>query len=293
MARAALTNPGKLLFPAHGITKADLAAYYETVAPALLPHVRDRPLTLQVFPGGIGARGHFLKNAPEYFPDWVRRVQLPKRDGGTVTHVVARDAATLRMLAQHNAVTLHVPTARGDRPDRPDRLIVDLDPSGDNDWGAVVAGAQRLRKLMADAGLEPFAMTTGSRGLHVVAPLRRELSSGAVLDMSGALAAALVAEQPDRFTTKFLKDDREGRLFVDVLRNRPAQTAVAPYSVRARPGAPVATPIAWEELDGLSSARAWTLRTIPERLAAGGDRWAAIRSAARSPRAAARRLARW
>ena len=291
MARVELTHPDKLLFGADGITKADLAAYYETVAPALLGHVRDRPLSLQVFPRGIGAPGHFLKNVPGYFPEWVRRVELPKRDG-TVTHVLAGDADTLRMLTQHNAVTLHVPTARIDRLDRPDRLIVDLDPSGEpDDWEAVVAGARRLRELVADAGLAPFAMTTGSRGVHVVAPLRRELEYGAVLDMGRALAAALVEDAPDRFTTKFLKDDREGRVFVDVLRNRPAQTAVAPYSVRARPGAPVATPIAWEELGALPGSQAFTLRTIPERLARHGDPWAQIGAAAVSPRPVARRLA--
>jgi bifunctional non-homologous end joining protein LigD len=197
------------------------------------------------------------------------------------------------MLVQHNAITLHAPTARLDRPERPDRFVVDFDPSGgDEDWPHVKRGAQLARELLADAGLAPFALATGSRGVHVVAPLRRELHYGDVLEGLGkTLAAALVDAEPDLFTTAFLKEKREGRVFVDVLRNRPAQTAVVPYAVRARPGAPVATPLRWEELDGLPSAAAFDVHDIPARLERGGDPWADIAAAAASPRSAARRLA--
>ena len=284
-----LTHPDKALFPADGITKADLAGYYEAVAAHLLPHVEDRPLSLQVFPGGIQRPGHFLKNVPDYFPDWVRRAELPKR-GGTTTHPVADAPEVLRMLVQHNAITLHVPTARLDRLDRPDRLVVDLDPSGEDQWDDVRLGARLMAPLLRDAGLEPFLMTTGSRGVHVVAPLRRELGYDEVLAMGQDLAAAVIAAEPDRFTTKFKKEDRGGRVFVDVLRNRPAQTAVAAYSVRARPGAPVATPITWDELDA-TGPRDWTVASVPERLAAGRDPWAGLSAAAASPRPAARWLA--
>jgi bifunctional non-homologous end joining protein LigD len=272
------------------LTKAGLAEYYASVANVLLPHVRDRPLSLQVFPGGIRRPGHFMKNVPSYFPPWVQRIELPKR-GGTVTHVLATEPDTLRMLVQHNAITLHVPTARIDRPDRPDRLVVDFDPSGEDQWDDVVRGAELAAPVLRDAGLEPFLMTTGSRGVHVVAPLRRELGYDDVTAMARALAHAVVDADPDRFTTEFSKEDRDGRVFVDVLRNRPAQTVVAPYSVRAKPGAPVATPIAWEEL-GSTGPQTWTVRTVGERLAAGGDPWAGIADAAVSPRPAARRLAR-
>ncbi|MGI8624770.1 MAG: non-homologous end-joining DNA ligase [Solirubrobacteraceae bacterium] len=291
MSRVELTHPDKVLFADPGVTKAELAAYYETVAPVLLEHVQDRPLSLQVFPGGVGRGGHFLKQIPGYFPAWVARAELPKR-GGTVTHVVARDADTLRMLVQHNAITPHVPTARLDRPDRPDRLVIDFDPPGEDRWPDVVDGARRCGHLLREAGLEPFATTTGSRGLHVVAPLRREAAYPAVLAMARDLAGAVVAARPDAFTTAFLKDEREGRVFVDVLRNRPAQTVVAPYGVRALDGAPVATPLAWAELDDAAlRPRGWTLRTIPERLGRTGDPWARISAAAASPRSAARRLA--
>jgi bifunctional non-homologous end joining protein LigD len=289
--RVTLSNPGKQLFPGDGITKADLAGYYEAVAEVLLPHVRDRPLSLQVHPAGIERPGHFMKNMPEYFPDWVRRVELPKK-GGTVTHVVAENADTLRLLAQHNAIALHVPTARLDRFDRPDRLIVDLDPPDTGHWEDVVAGAHLTGGLLRDAGLQPFLMVTGSRGLHVVAPLRRDSGYREVFALGKDLATAVENADPDRFSLKFKIEEREGRVYVDVLRNRPAQTAVAPYSVRTKPGAPVATPITWDELDDPATGpAAWTLRTIAQRLEQHGDPWAEISAAAASPRSAAKRLA--
>jgi bifunctional non-homologous end joining protein LigD len=286
--RVDLTHPDKVLFPDDGISKADLAEHYARVADVMLPHVRARPLSLQVYPGGIRRPGHFLKQIPDYFPDWIDRVELPKH-GGTVCHMVANSADALRMLAQHNAITPHVPTARVDRPDRPDRLIVDFDPEGADDWATIVAAAKRAGELLRDAGLEPFAMTTGSRGLHVAAPLRREADYPDVLELAKALAAVLVDEAPDALTIKFKKEQREGRVYVDYLRNRKAHTAVAPYAVRARAGAPVATPLAWDEIETVDGPRAWTLRTIAERVAR--DPWADFSAAAASPRSAARRLA--
>lgn len=288
MPEVTLSHPDKVLFPDDGITKADLAAHYETVAEAMLPHLHQRPLSLQVYPGSIARPGHFLKQIPDYFPPWIDRVELPKH-GGTVCHMVAESVDALRMLAQHNAITPHVPTARADRPDRPDRLIVDFDPEGEDDWDVIVAGAKAAGERLRDAGLEPFAMTTGSRGLHVAAPLRREADYPDVLEMARTLAQSLVDAQPDALTVRFKKQHREGRVYVDYLRNRKAHTAVAPYAVRAQPGAPVATPVAWEELDGLSGSRAWTLRTIAERVAR--DPWGGFSAAAASPRSAARRLA--
>ncbi len=289
MPHVELTNPGKVLFPGDGITKADLAAHYERVADVMLPHLRERPLSLQVYPGGIKAPGHFLKQIPDYFPGWVERVELPKR-GGTVCHMVATRSESLRMLAQHNAITPHVPTARIDRPERPDRIIVDFDPEGgDDDWPTIVRAARAAGELLRDAGLEPFAMTTGSRGLHVAAPLRREADYEDVIAMAKTLAALLVDAAPDELTIKFKKEQREGRVYVDYLRNRRAHTAVAPYAVRAQPGAPVATPLAWDELASVPGSRAWTLSTIAERVER--DPWAGFSAAAASPRSAARRLA--
>ena len=281
-----LSHPDKVLFPEAGVTKAGLAAHYERVAPLMLPHIRDRPLSLQVFPAGVGRHGHFMKQIPEYFPGWVRRATLPKK-GGEVTHVVANDADTLRLLAHHNAVSLHVPTSRRDRMDRPDRLIVDMDPPDDRRWADVVAGGRLVADLMRAIGLEPFAMATGSRGLHVVAPLRRDAGYDLVFALAKDIALRAVAAAPDRLTTEFMKAERDARVFVDVLRNRWAQTAVAPYAVRAKPDAPVAVPLEWADVDD-AGPHPYTVLTLPDR----ADPWADITGAAVSPRGAAKRLAR-
>jgi len=285
-----ISHPDKVLFPDAGLTKADLAAHYAAVAEVMLPHVRRRPVSMQVFPSGIQRPGHFMKQTPEYFPGWAARVTVPKR-GGRVTHVLADDADTLVLLANHNCITPHVFTSRADRLQRPDRLVVDLDPSVDGDFAGVRASARLIGDLMREIGLEPFAMVTGSRGIHVVAPLRREAEFPEVFALARALAEAAVARSPGKLTLAFHKEDRQDKTFVDVLRNRWAQTVVPPYAVRPRPGAPVAVPLRWKEL---SSARlapdGWTIATIGRRLSRVGDPWAAIGDAAASPRGARRRL---
>jgi bifunctional non-homologous end joining protein LigD len=278
-----ITHPGKVLFP-EGITKADLAAYYRDVAPAMLPHVRDRPVSMQRFNAGIGRPGFFQKDMPRGAPDWVRRVRVPKK-GGSVCHALANETATLVWLANQNCITPHVSTARVDRLDRPDRIVWDLDPA-DEDFGLVRRTALELGGLLRDARCEPFAMATGSRGIHVVVAIRRRYGYDAVRDAALAVAEALVERHPDELTTAFRKERREGRLFLDVNRNGRAQTAVPPYAVRPRPGAPVATPLRWEELDdpGLHPD-GWDLRSTLERLGRDGDPWAGIaRSAGGLPR---------
>ena len=167
-----ISNPDKVLFPEAGVTKRELAAHYERVAPAMLPHVRGRPLTIHAFPGGIGGEGFIMKSIPRHFPEWVARARLSKRDG-TVTHVLADDAATLVYLAGQNAIALHVWPARADEPRRPDRLILDFDPSPGARFADVRAAARAAGERLRDAGLVPFALASGSRGVHVVAPLRR------------------------------------------------------------------------------------------------------------------------
>jgi bifunctional non-homologous end joining protein LigD len=284
-----ITHADKLLFPDAGVTKADLAAYYAGVAEHMLPHVRGRPVSMQVFHGGVSAPGHFMKQAPDYFPGWVKRVTVPKK-GGTVTHAVADNAATLVLLANHNVITPHVWTSRVDKLDRPDRLIVDLDPEGDDDFERVKAGAKLMKGIYEAVGLVPFVMSTGSRGLHVVAPIRREIDFEAVLDLARDLARIAVDARPEDLTTAFMKDDRGGRVFVDILRNRWAQTAVPAYAVRPRPDAPVATPLSWHELDSADlHPRRWTVTNLHQRLAGIGDPWADMQRAATSPRSAARR----
>jgi bifunctional non-homologous end joining protein LigD len=279
-----LSNPDKVLFPADGITKEDLARYYAAVAPAMVPHVRDRPLNLWRWNRGIDAELVVQQAIPKGAPDWVRRVTVSRRRGGEVTHAVGGEAATLVWLANQNCITPHVWTARCDRPDQPDRIVFDLDPPDDGDHlEAIRAGALAIGDLLRENGLSPYAMTSGSRGIHVVAPLRRGPDSNRVRAVAGELAEEVAGRLPDQLTTSWRKAGRGGRVLVDAARNTYAQTAVAPYAVRAKPGAPVATPLAWDELEDPDlHPRRWTLATVPERLERRGDPWEAIASAAAS-----------
>jgi bifunctional non-homologous end joining protein LigD len=286
MADVKLSHPEKVLFPEDGITKADLAEYYGSVADRMLPHVRDRPLNLWRWNTGIEGELVVQQAIPRGAPEWVRRVTVPRRRGGTVEHAVGGEAATLVWLANQNCITPHAWTSRSDRLGQPDRLVFDLDPpdaDADSHFPAIRAGARELGALLGELGLVAFAMTSGSRGLHVVAPLRRRAHADAARAVAGEIAEQLAARRPDDLTTAWRKEKRGGRVLVDVARNTYAQTAVAPYAVRALPGAPVATPLAWEELDDAElHPRRWTLATIPARVAERGDPWAEIAASARS-----------
>ncbi|MFF7212625.1 non-homologous end-joining DNA ligase [Streptomyces sp. NPDC008238] len=286
-----LSRPDKELFPGDGITKAELADHYRRVARPLLTHVRGRPLVMERYPDGIDGRSFYHKEVPGYFPAWVRRREVPK-EGGTVTMVVCDDTATLVYLAGQACVTPHPWLSRTDRLDVPDRLVLDLDPAGDDDFATVRWTAPRVGDLLRELGLRPAVMTTGSRGLHVVAPLTRGPDFDVVRDFARRVSAVLAARHPDRLTTEVRKAARRGRLYLDVQRNGYAQTSVAPYAVRARPHAPVATPLHWAEIDdpALGPGR-WTVRTLPERLDKDGDPWKGLGTCRRALGPALRRLA--
>ncbi|MFH8808320.1 DNA polymerase domain-containing protein [Streptomyces hygroscopicus] len=325
-----ISRPEKVLFPDDGISKWDLVDYYRSVSRRIIPQLRGRPLMMERHPDGIGGTPLMQKNAPDHFPDWVRRAVLPK-EGGKVTHVVCDDTATLLYLADQACVTPHRWLSRADRPDHPDRLVIDLDPpspeeSGSEESGSEKSGseagseasgseasgseasgseasgfesgfeevrwaARRCCALLGELGLPGLLMTTGSRGLHVIVPLDRRADFDTVRSFAHEAAGLLAARHPDRLTTEPRKANRRGRLYLDVQRNGYAQTAVTPYAVRARPGAPVATPIDARELDDpeLRSDR-WTLRTVGERLA--DDPWARTDTRGRSLRAPRERLRR-
>lgn len=291
-----ISSSDRVLIPGDGaagdLTKLGLAEHYAAVGDAMVPHVRDRPLALQGFPHGIGEGGFYMKQAPRHFPDWIARVRVPKREGGSVDHVLANDVATLVYLAGQNVITPHTWTSRADRLERPDRLTFDLDPSTD-DFALVKDTARALGDLLRDLGLAPHAMTTGSRGLHVTVPLRRTADYPAVQAFARAVAATLAARHPDRLTTEFHVVKRGDRLYLDINRTRYGQHAVAPYAVRPIPGSPVATPLRWAELDdpGLGP-RSWNVETIPARLRDGGDPWAGIAAAAKAVGPAAAALGR-
>jgi bifunctional non-homologous end joining protein LigD len=281
-----VSHPDKLLIPQARVRKLDLARHYERVAPAMLPYVSDRPLALQVFPQGIEEHGFFMKAVPDYFPAWIDRVTVAKR-GGTITHVLANDAATLVYLAGQNVVTLHTWLSRADAPREPDRLTLDFDPSGGG-FADVRAAAREAGDRVRDAGLVPYAMVTGSRGVHVVCPLRRGPSFQDVHRFARAMAEEMVRDDPRRLTLEWRKTDRGERIYVDVNRIAYAQHAVAPYSVRARAKAPVAMPLHWEELsDRRLRPDRWTVRNASARVEAEGDPWKGMaRRARKLPRAA-------
>ncbi|MGW2033700.1 non-homologous end-joining DNA ligase [Streptomyces sp. NPDC001811] len=290
-----IKRPGKVLFPGGGgakeYTKGDLADYYRSVAPYMLPHLRGRPLMLERYPDGLDGQRFMQKNTPEHYPEWIERTEVAK-EGGTVTHVVCDDTATLLYLADQACLTLHRWLSRTDRAgglDHPDRLVFDLDPPGD-DFGAVREAAGRLRELLDELGLVAAPMTTGSRGLHLVVPLDGRQDFDAVRQFAHDVAELAAARHPDRLTTAARKHERGDRLYLDVQRNGYAQTVVAPFTVRARPGAPVAVPLTWEQLDdpGLD-ARRWTIADAVDQ--ARTDPWAGLPARGRSLGPARRRLA--
>ena len=278
MREVKLSHPDKVLFPDSGLTKADLAAYYEAVAQAMLPHMRHRPMNLWRWNAGIEGQRVVQQDIPKGAPDWVARVETPRRQGGTNTHVLCQDADTLRWLSNQNCITPHIWTARRDNLDKPDRLVFDLDPEEGSAFGLVREAALAVGERLRSEGLTPFAMVSGSKGIHVVAPLRRTRESRWVRERAGEMGAEIAAEHPS-LTTEWRKNKREGRILVDTARNTYGQTVVAPYAVRALPGAPVATPLTWDEVeDPELTPQSWTMTTMPERLASKGDPWADISS---------------
>lgn len=269
-----LSNLDKIFFPDEGYTKGDLITYYERIAAVIIPHMRDRPISMQRFPDGIGANGFYQKEIPDHFPNWIDRVYVDVREEGSQQpQVICNKAATLIYLVNQGTVTPHIWLSRSDKLNYPDRLIFDLDPP-EGDFEAVRFAARALRGLLQDVALVPYVMTTGSKGLHVVAPLDRAADFDAVRRFARELADVLVGREPDRLTTEISKDKRRGRVFLDYLRNAYAQTVVAPYAVRPLGGAPVATPLDWDELaePGLHSRR-YNIKNIFRRLGQKEDPW--------------------
>ena len=276
-----ITHPEKVLFPDDGITKGQLAAYYEAVAPVMLPHLCGRPVTMERYPAGIGAAGFFHKDVSRGFPDWLERVEVPKK-GGTVHYPLVCDARALLWLANQNTITPHVWTSRTPDLHRPDLCVFDLDPSTD-DREALRAAALGLRDLLSELRLASWLKTSGSKGFHIVIPLDGTAKVGQVARFAHAVGSTLVERDPDRLTQEFSKADRGGRILVDTGRNGYGATFAAAYAVRAKPGAPVSAPCTWEELErGDVGPRTFTLRTMAARLAQVGDIWAEMRGRADS-----------
>ncbi len=270
-----ITHPEKVLFPDDGITKGELAAYYEMVAPSMVPLIRGRPITMERFPSGIGAKGFMQKNVSKGFPEWLERVEVPKQ-GGVVNYPLVNETRDLLWLANQNCITPHAWTSRMPHLEQPDMCVFDLDPS-EEDAGILRTATLAVRDVLAEAGLQSWVKTSGSKGFHIVAPLDGKAAVEQVMAFAHAVATVLIERDPEHLTLEFIKADRGSRIYVDIGRNGTGATVAAPYAVRPKPGAPVSAPCTWEEVErGEAHPQAFTLRTMPERLAAVGDLWAEL-----------------
>ena len=307
-----ITHPGKVLFPDDGITKGELAAYYESVAPIMVPHIRGRPVTMERYPAGIHEKGFFHKDVSKGFPEWLERVEVPKKDG-TVHHPIVCDTRSLLWIANQNCITPHVWTSRAPNLYHPDICVFDLDPSREDEPDVLRAAALRLRDLLSELNLKSWVKTSGSKGFHIVVPLDGKARMNDVaafahrigrlmvvnVDGSGlrtlgdAQVASAIAWSPDGQRLLYEDADQGGRILVDTGRNGYSATFAAAYAVRAKRGAPVSAPCTWDELErGEVGPRTFTLRTMAGRIAEIGDVWADMRRRGRSLRGAIAKLRR-
>jgi bifunctional non-homologous end joining protein LigD len=289
-----ITHPEKVLFPPAGgnpaITKGELAAYYEAIAPVMVPHIRGRPITMERYHRGIDAPGFIQKDVSKGFPEWLNRVEVPKKNG-TVHHPIVTDTRSLLWLANQNCITPHVWTSRAPNLYQPDICVFDLDPSAE-DPEALRTAACQLRDLLDELGLPCWVKTSGSKGFHIVVPLDGKMDTGRVAGFAHAVGTLLVKRNPDTLTQEFHKVDRGARILVDTGRNGYSATFAAPYAVRAKPDAPVSAPCTWRELEDGIGPRTFTLRAMSARVDAVGDVWADMRRSRRSLRRAIARLRR-
>lgn len=270
-----ITHPEKPLFPDDGITKGDLAGYYEAVAAVMLPHLRGRPVTMERFPAGIERKGFIQKDIARLAPPWVERVEVPKK-GGKSVYALVNDQRALLWITNLNTITPHVWVSRVPALDVPDLCVFDLDPSHEDET-TLRSAALLVRATLDELGLPSAIKTSGSKGFHIVVPLDGSADYAAVWRFSHAVGTLLVKRHPDVFTQEFIKADREGRILIDTGRNGFGATFAAAYAVRARPTAPVSMPCTWDEVaSGAVGPRTFTLCTVPERLARAGDAWATL-----------------
>lgn len=277
------SNVDRVMFPDIGITKGELIAYYDDVAAVMVPELRGRPLTLERFTKGIAGGGFFQKHAQKHFPAWIERVELGAKV--KVDYPLCDSRAALVYFANQGAVAFHVWTSRKDAPYHPDEIVFDLDPP-EGRFDLVIRAAHILRELCDSLELPCFVKSSGSKGLHVVAPVDAADGYDKVDALCGAIARRVCGDHPDLFTTEFYKKDRHGRLFLDTMRNTYGATVVAAYSVRGKPGAPVSAPLTWSEVGGDLEPGRFRLRDIRARLDARGDPWQRLRERAGSATAA-------
>lgn len=271
-----LTHPDRVLYPEQGLTKLGLATYYAEIGQWILPHIVDRPISLVRCPEGIQGQHFYQKHAAAGTPPQIERLPIAEKEGKR-DYLVIRDLAGLLATVQMGVVELHPWGSRTDRLDRPDRMILDLDPDPELPWSQVVDAARRLRALLDDLGLVSFVKTTGGKGLHLFVPLDRRQTWDEVKEFSGSIAQRLAGEEPRRYTASSGKSLRRGRIYIDYLRNAMGAHAVAAYSTRARPGATVSTPLSWDELSAAIKPDHFRVDNLPSRLSSlEEDPWGAL-----------------
>lgn len=290
----ACTNVDRVVFPADGITKGELLAYYRDVADLMVPELRGRPLSVVRYTKGIDKGGFFQKHYQKHFPAWLDRVSAGSKT--RVDYPIADNAAGVVYMANQGAIEFHIWTSRKDALDRPDMLVFDLDPPDgrpDDRFTLVRRTARLVRELFEQLGLPAFVKLTGSKGMHVIAPLDDAATFTETSALGTQIGALLCRRHPDILTMEFYKKDRKGRLFVDMMRNAPGATLVAPYSLRGKPGAPLSAPIDWSEVeDAALAADGIRLRDLRARLDRRGDPWRDLRARAGSVAGATRALER-
>lgn len=269
-----ITHPDKVLFGKSGFTKQDLIEYYQAITPIIMPYVDNRLISMQRFPEGIDHEGFFQKDAADYFPAWITRVPVKRQTGGSVDYVVIDKPATLIYLANQNCITPHLWLSRSDNLEKPDRMIFDLDPAKSLPFAATQEVAQKIKMILDELELPSFCMLTGSRGAHIVVPLKRVHTFDETRAFAHDVAIYLAQQYPKLITVEVHKAKRGKRIFIDWLRNGFGATAVAPYAVRALEGAPVAMPVTWDELlkkDMFSQK--YTIKNVMKRMSKVGDVW--------------------
>lgn len=266
VAGVGISHPDRVVYPAERLTKLDIARSYAAIADWIVPHVRGRPLTLVRCPEGLRGECFFMKHSQVCAPPALRRVRIQEKTK-LGEYLIADDLAGIVGLVQMGVLEIHTWNSVFDDLERPNRLVIDLDPGDEVAWPAVVTGAREVRRLLEALDLACWVKTTGGRGLHVVAPLAPHADWSECLAFSRALAEALARAHPQRYTTDFARAGRARTILIDYLRNNRTNTSIAAYSPRARPGAPVSVPLRWEELRTSLDPAAFTVRTTPRRLA--------------------------
>jgi bifunctional non-homologous end joining protein LigD len=285
----AISNPDKIYYPDIGLTKLGVAEYYETVVKYLLPYVARRPISLVRCPDGIEGQRFFQRHAMKGMSDAIKQVPIPGGESKK-PYLYIDDAEGLFGLVQIGTLEIHDWGVSLKHIDKPDRIVFDLDPDEDLPLAMLKAATVEVRDFLADLGFKSFLKSTGGKGLHLVAPLTPKLGWDEVKSFAKAIADALVSARPDRYTANPLKKTREGKIFVDYLRNQRGGSAIVNYSTRAKPGAPVACPLRWDELKGMKQAAPYSVKTLPQRLKSlKRDPWEGFSSTRQSITAKARK----